>query len=70
MDRALSSVEELACRRGERVLGAHYVGPNAGEVIQGMAVAMRAGATKAHFDDTIGIHPTCAEARNGAWAWG
>jgi glutathione reductase (NADPH) len=37
------------------------VGPEAGEIIQGLAVAMTAGATKRHFDRTIGIHPTAAE---------
>jgi glutathione reductase (NADPH) len=37
------------------------LGPDAGEIIQGLAVAMRAGATKAHFDATVGIHPTAAE---------
>jgi glutathione reductase (NADPH) len=45
----------------DRVLGIHMVGPDAGEVIQGMAVAIRAGATKSVFDSTIGIHPTAAE---------
>ncbi len=45
----------------DRVLGAHMVGPEAGEMIQGIAVALKAGATKAIFDDTIGIHPTSAE---------
>jgi len=45
----------------ERVVGLHYLGPNAGEIIQGFSVAMRAGATKAHFDDTVGIHPVIAE---------
>ncbi|WP_339804800.1 glutathione-disulfide reductase [uncultured Marinobacter sp.] len=45
----------------DRVLGAHMVGPDAGEIIQGLAVAMKAGATKAHFDSTLGIHPTSAE---------
>jgi glutathione reductase (NADPH) len=37
------------------------VGPDAGEIIQGMAVAVVAGATKAQFDATVGIHPTAAE---------
>ena len=37
------------------------VGPDAGEIIQGFAVAMRGGATKALFDATLGIHPTMAE---------
>jgi len=45
----------------ERVVGLHYLGPNAGEIIQGFSVAMRAGATKTHFDDTVGIHPVIAE---------
>ena len=45
----------------DRVLGAHMVGADAGEIIQGLAVAMRAGATKADFDATLGIHPTAAE---------
>lgn len=43
------------------VLGAHMVGDDAGEIIQGLAVAIKAGATKAVFDSTIGIHPTAAE---------
>jgi len=45
----------------DRVVGAHMVGPDAGEIMQGLAIAMRAGATKAVFDTTIGIHPTAAE---------
>jgi glutathione reductase (NADPH) len=48
-------------RKTDRVLGANMVGPDAGEIIQGMAVALKAGATKATFDSTIGIHPTAAE---------
>ncbi|PRY71248.1 glutathione-disulfide reductase [Halomonas ventosae] len=43
------------------VVGAHMVGEEAGEVIQGIAVAVRAGLTKADFDATVGIHPTGAE---------
>lgn len=45
----------------DRVVGLHMVGADAGETVQGFAVAMRAGATKALFDSTIGIHPTAAE---------
>jgi len=48
-------------RSTDKVLGIHMVGADAGEIIQGMAVAIRAGATKAIFDSTIGIHPTAAE---------
>lgn len=45
----------------DRVVGLHMVGAEAGEIVQGFAVAMKAGATKAVFDATIGIHPTAAE---------
>jgi glutathione reductase (NADPH) len=45
----------------DRVLGAHMVGPDAGDIIQGLAIALKAGATKRLFDETIGIHPTSAE---------
>ncbi|WP_415755338.1 glutathione-disulfide reductase [Pseudomonas leptonychotis] len=45
----------------DRVLGCHMVGPEAGEIVQGLAVALKAGATKQHFDETIGVHPTAAE---------
>jgi glutathione reductase (NADPH) len=45
----------------QRVLGAHMIGLDAGEVIQGMAIAVKLGATKAQFDSTLGIHPTVAE---------
>ena len=45
----------------DRVLGAHMVGPDAGEITQGLAVAIKAGATKAQFDSTLGIYPTSAE---------
>ena len=46
----------------DRVIGFHFVGPNAGEVTQGIAVAMRLGLTKQQLDETVGIHPTDAEA--------
>jgi thioredoxin reductase (NADPH) len=45
----------------ERVVGLHYVGPEAGEVLQGFALAVKVGATKDDFDDLVGIHPTAAE---------
>ncbi len=45
----------------DRVVGLHMVGPEAGEIVQGFAVALKAGATKAVFDSTLGIHPTIAE---------
>jgi glutathione reductase (NADPH) len=45
----------------DKVLGCHMVGPEAGEIIQGLAVALNCGATKTQFDMTIGVHPTAAE---------
>jgi glutathione reductase (NADPH) len=48
-------------QKSQRVLGAHMIGPDAGEIIQGVAIAVKLGATKAQFDATIGIHPTMAE---------
>lgn len=48
-------------RDTDRVLGVHMVGADAGEIIQGIGIALKAGATKATFDTTIGIHPTAAE---------
>jgi glutathione reductase (NADPH) len=45
----------------DRVVGAHMLGPEAGEIIQGVAIAVKCGATKAQLDATIGIHPTTAE---------
>jgi glutathione reductase (NADPH) len=47
--------------KSDRVVGLHMVGAEAGEIVQGFAVALKAGATKAVFDSTIGIHPTAAE---------
>ena len=48
-------------RASQRVVGAHMIGADAGEIIQGVAIAVKLGATKAQFDATIGIHPTAAE---------
>jgi glutathione reductase (NADPH) len=48
-------------RETDRVLGCHVVGADAGEIVQGLAIALKCGATKAQFDATIGIHPTAAE---------
>jgi len=60
--RAEKTLMKLVVERDtDKVLGVHMVGPDAGEIIQGFAVALRCGATKAQFDQTIGIHPTAAE---------
>jgi glutathione reductase (NADPH) len=45
----------------DRVLGAHMLGPDAGEIIQALGVAVTMGATKADFDRTIALHPSAAE---------
>lgn len=56
-----SFIKLIVDQSSDKVLGAHLVTPDAGELMQGIAVAMNAGATKADFDNTIGIHPTFAE---------
>ena len=45
----------------DRILGLHYIGENAAEIIQGFAVSIVKGLKKKDFDNTIGIHPSCAE---------
>jgi glutathione reductase (NADPH) len=53
---------KLVVERGsDRVLGCHMVGEDAAEIIQGLAIALTAGATKAQFDATVGLHPSAAE---------
>ena len=67
MKHTLSGVDErtfmklLVDQKTDKVIGCHMVGSDAGEIVQGLAVAIKAGATKADFDSTIGIHPTAAE---------
>ncbi|MFV8818620.1 glutathione-disulfide reductase [Haliea sp. E17] len=56
-----SLMKLIVDRATDRVVGVHMVGPDAGEIMQGIAIALKAGATKAIFDSTIGIHPTAAE---------
>ncbi|MFA5679465.1 MAG: glutathione-disulfide reductase [Pseudomonas sp.] len=56
-----SFMKMLVDQGSDKVLGIHMIGPDAGELIQGLAVALKAGATKAVFDATLGIHPTAAE---------
>ncbi len=51
----------VVCQRSRRVLGVHMLGEDAGEIMQGIAIAVGMGATKEDFDRTIGIHPTAAE---------
>lgn len=47
--------------KNEKIVGFHFLGPNAGEVLQGYAVAIHNGITKEQFSDTLGIHPTVSE---------
>ena len=54
-------VKLIVERASDRVVGVHMLGPDAPEIIQGFAVALTCGATKAQFDATVGIHPTAAE---------
>ena len=67
MKHTISGVKEktlmklIVEKASRKIIGAHMVGPDAGEIIQGLAIAVKAGATKEHFDSTIGIHPTAAE---------
>ncbi|XP_077248065.1 glutathione reductase [Tasmannia lanceolata] len=58
-DRVLMKV--IVCAKTNKVLGVHMCGDDAPEIIQGIAIAVKAGLTKADFDSTIGIHPTAAE---------
>ena len=54
-------IKLIVDQASDRVVGAHMVGEAASEIIQGIAIAIKTGATKADFDQTIGIHPTVAE---------
>ena len=51
----------VVCQQTQRVLGAHMLGEDAPEIVQGLSVAINCGATKADFDRTVGVHPTAAE---------
>jgi glutathione reductase (NADPH) len=54
-------IKMIVDRQSDRVVGLHIVATDAGEIVQGLSVAINCGATKADFDRTIGIHPTLAE---------
>jgi glutathione reductase (NADPH) len=54
-------IKLIVDRESQRVVGAHMVGADAPEIIQGVGIAVKAGLTKAQFDATVGIHPTAAE---------
>ena len=56
-----SLIKMLVDGKTDKVVGAHMIGPDSAEIIQGIAVAMKCGATKAQFDDTVAVHPSSAE---------
>jgi glutathione reductase (NADPH) len=56
-----SAMKLITAGADERVVGCHIIGDSADEMLQGFAVAIRMGATKADLDDTVAIHPTSAE---------
>jgi len=60
-DKQRSVMKLITSGAEERVIGCHVIGDGADEMLQGFAVAIRMGATKADFDDTVAIHPTSAE---------
>ena len=61
-DHSMPTAMKLVCLGAkETIIGCHVIGPGADEMLQGFAVAIRMGATKQDFDDTIAIHPTSAE---------
>ena len=57
----MSIIKLVVDQKTDRVLGCHMMGSDSPEIIQGIAIALKCGATKAQFDSTIGIHPTAAE---------
>eukprot|EP00371_Babesia_bovis_P000222 XP_001608869.1 thiodoxin reductase [Babesia bovis T2Bo] len=61
VDMPPTCLSKMICKKDGTIVGIHFVGPNAGEIIQGLCVAVRLGAKKSDFDDTIGVHPTDAE---------
>ena len=60
-ERPVSAMKLVTAGPDERIVGCHVIGQGADEMLQGFAVAMRMGATKSDFDDTVAIHPSNAE---------
>ncbi|MCP5382887.1 MAG: glutathione-disulfide reductase [Kordiimonadaceae bacterium] len=56
-----SLIKLLVDGETDKVVGAHMIGPDSAEIIQGIAIALKVGATKAQFDDTVAVHPSSAE---------
>jgi glutathione reductase (NADPH) len=55
------AMKNVLAGRDERVLGLHLIGPDSAEILQAAAIAVKAGLTKAAFDDTVALHPSMAE---------
>ena len=60
-DKLQTAMKLVTTGDDDRIVGLHIIGDGADEMLQGFAVALRMGATKAQFDDTVAIHPTSAE---------
>jgi glutathione reductase (NADPH) len=60
-ERQRTTMKLVTVGKEERIVGCHMIGDNVDEILQGFSVAIRMGATKADFDDTVAIHPTSAE---------
>ncbi|HET7570256.1 MAG TPA: glutathione-disulfide reductase [Gammaproteobacteria bacterium] len=60
-DKPQAAMKLITAGADQKIIGCHLIGPGSDEMLQGFAVAIRMGATKADFDDTIAIHPTSAE---------
>jgi len=56
-----ASMKLVTAGDDEKIVGLHVIGAGADEMLQGYAVAIKMGATKADFDNTVAIHPTAAE---------
>lgn len=56
-----SLMKLITVKNTDKVVGAHIIGPDAAEIIQGFAVALKLGATKEDFDNTVAVHPSAAE---------
>ncbi|HET7307583.1 MAG TPA: glutathione-disulfide reductase [Gammaproteobacteria bacterium] len=60
-DKPQAAMKLITAGPDEKIIGCHLIGPGSDEMLQGFAVAIRMGATKADLDDTVAIHPTSAE---------
>ena len=56
-----SFIKLIVCKKTDKVLGVHIVAPGAGEMVQMVAIAVKMGATKKDFDNTLAVHPTISE---------